>query len=106
MPRNYRICLEDMSEAGEKARRYVEGLSLDSASGILDAKTYEEPPMVSPFEIDMVLLARLMRCTPVPNSGSLYDGVGCVPSGSGPDLAGLAVSPSGVALAFVSRELR
>jgi uncharacterized protein with HEPN domain len=39
MPRDYRIFLEDMREAGAKARRYVEGLSFENFSS--DEKTVD-----------------------------------------------------------------
>ena len=39
MPRDYRIYLEDMREAGAKARRYVEGLSFENFSS--DEKTVD-----------------------------------------------------------------
>jgi uncharacterized protein with HEPN domain len=39
MPRDYRIYLEDMREAGEKVRRYVKGLSFEAFSS--DEKTVD-----------------------------------------------------------------
>ena len=39
MPRDYRVFLEDMREAGAKARRYVEGFSFETFSS--DEKTVD-----------------------------------------------------------------